>query len=153
MLLSIYSSSDCFWIDYWTEASFVVSLIIIRRFFIYCNEKEIRCSLIYSILNVICDINNKARTFQLCSKVTTFSGLWIHQGKAKCGEKGQRQPCTAAASQTSRTLSRGENHRATDLAQLPRNNNSSADSPPACRKWWKITGGQTTRPQNTIKRG
>lgn len=42
-------------------------------------------------------------------KVTTFQGLRIHQGKKKCGQKGQQQPSTASAGVTK---SQGINHRA-----------------------------------------
>lgn len=45
-------------------------------------------------------------------KVTKFRGLRIHQGKQKCGQKGQQQPCTALAGETSGTESQVENHRA-----------------------------------------
>ncbi|KAF4105120.1 hypothetical protein G5714_014451 [Onychostoma macrolepis] len=44
-------------------------------------------------------------------KVTTFRGLRIHQGKRKCGQKGQQQPCTAVAGETRGTESQFENHR------------------------------------------
>ncbi len=36
----------------------------------------------------------------------------IHQGKRKCGQKGQQQPCTALAGETRGTESQVENHRA-----------------------------------------
>lgn len=45
-------------------------------------------------------------------KVTTFRGVRIHQGKRKCGQKGQQQPCTALAGETRRTESQVKNHRA-----------------------------------------
>lgn len=41
-------------------------------------------------------------------KEITFRGLRIHQGKLKCGQKGQQQPCTASAGETSQV----KNHRA-----------------------------------------
>ncbi|RXN34466.1 olfactory receptor 6N2-like protein [Labeo rohita] len=45
-------------------------------------------------------------------KVTTFRGLRIHQGKGKCGQKGQQQPCTVVAGETRKTKSQGKKHRA-----------------------------------------
>lgn len=45
-------------------------------------------------------------------KVTTFRGIRIHQGKARCGQKGQQQPCTATADKTRGTKGQGENHSA-----------------------------------------
>ncbi|KAG1932793.1 hypothetical protein F2P79_020826 [Pimephales promelas] len=59
---------------------------------------------------------NEEKILRKCAcgweKVTTFRGLRIHQGKAKCGQKGQQQPCTASAGETRRTKSQGKNHRA-----------------------------------------
>ncbi|XP_063049927.1 NACHT, LRR and PYD domains-containing protein 3-like [Engraulis encrasicolus] len=45
-------------------------------------------------------------------KVTTFRGVRIHQGRAKCGQKGQQQPCTATAGETRGTKSQDKNHSA-----------------------------------------
>lgn len=59
---------------------------------------------------------NEEKILRKCAcgweKVTTFRGLRIHQGKSKCGQKGQQQPCTAPAGETRGTKSRVENHRA-----------------------------------------
>lgn len=41
-----------------------------------------------------------------------FRGLRIHQGKAKCGQRSQQQPCTASAGETRGTRSQVENHSA-----------------------------------------
>lgn len=41
-----------------------------------------------------------------------YQGLRIHQGKRKCGQKDQQQPCTAVAGETRGTESQVENHRA-----------------------------------------
>lgn len=45
-------------------------------------------------------------------KVATFRGVRIHQGKRKCGHKGQQKLCTALAGETRGTESQDENHRA-----------------------------------------
>ena len=64
------------------------------------------------------DTTNKERILRECScgwsKVTTYLGLRIHQGKAKCGRNTQAQACTAAADQTRRNSSPVEHHSATD---------------------------------------
>lgn len=62
---------------------------------------------------------NEQRILRSCScgwsKVTTYRGLRIHQGKAKCGGKDLRQTCTAQAGQTRRSQSRVEYHSAIDF--------------------------------------
>ncbi|KAK0156469.1 hypothetical protein N1851_000237 [Merluccius polli] len=59
---------------------------------------------------------NEEKILRKCAcgweKVTTFRGLRIHQGKSKCGQKGQQRPCTATAGETRGTKSQGKNHRA-----------------------------------------
>lgn len=59
---------------------------------------------------------NEEKILQKCvcgwERVTTFRGLQIHQGKLKCGQKGQQQPCTASAGETRGIESQVENHRA-----------------------------------------
>lgn len=45
-------------------------------------------------------------------KVTKYRGLRIHQGKVKCGQRGQQRPCTAAAGETRGTRSQVGNHSA-----------------------------------------
>ncbi|XP_038130124.1 uncharacterized protein LOC119776004 [Cyprinodon tularosa] len=59
---------------------------------------------------------NEEKVLRKCAcgweKVTTFRGVRIHQGKAKCGQNGQQQPCTATAGETRGTKSQGKNHRA-----------------------------------------
>ncbi|KAJ8394721.1 hypothetical protein AAFF_G00043210 [Aldrovandia affinis] len=61
-------------------------------------------------------MDNETKTLRRCmcgwEKVTTFRGLRIHQGRARCGGKGQQQPCTAVSSQTRGTQSQVENHSA-----------------------------------------
>ena len=48
------------------------------------------------------------------SKVTTYHGLRIHQGKAKCVGNSQPQACTASAGKTRRHHSQVEHHRASE---------------------------------------
>ncbi|CAJ1069687.1 uncharacterized protein LOC118335412 [Xyrichtys novacula] len=48
------------------------------------------------------------------SKVTTYHGLRIHQGKAKCVGNSRPQACTASAGQTRRHHSQVEHHRASE---------------------------------------
>ena len=59
---------------------------------------------------------NEEKILRKCAcgweKETTYRGLRIHQGKAKCGQRGQQQPCTAAAGETRETRSQVENHSA-----------------------------------------
>lgn len=65
------------------------------------------------------ETTNEQRILKSCScgwsNVTTYRGLRIHQGKAKCGGKDQRQTCTAQAGQTSKSQSRVEHHSVTDF--------------------------------------
>lgn len=65
------------------------------------------------------ELTNEQRILRSCScgwsNVTTYRGLRIHQGKAKCGGKGQRQTCTAQAGRTRRSQSRVEYHSAIDF--------------------------------------
>ena len=62
------------------------------------------------------ETDNEKKILRKCGcgweKVTTFRGLRIHQGKARCGGKGHKQPCAAASGQTRGTESRVENHSA-----------------------------------------
>ncbi|KAL6489820.1 hypothetical protein MHYP_G00001650 [Metynnis hypsauchen] len=59
---------------------------------------------------------NEEKILRKCAcgweKVTTFRGVRIHQGKVKCGQNGQQQPCTATAGETRGTKRQGKNHRA-----------------------------------------
>ncbi|CAK6970580.1 olfactory receptor 6N2-like protein [Scomber scombrus] len=59
---------------------------------------------------------NKEKILRKCAcgweNVTTFKGLQIHQGKAKCGQKGQQQLCAASAGETRGTKSQVGNHSA-----------------------------------------
>ncbi|GAA6076948.1 uncharacterized protein LOC118335412 [Tachysurus ichikawai] len=60
----------------------------------------------------------KERILRECScrwsKVTTYQGLQIHQGKEKCRNNTQVQACTATAGQTRRNCSQVEHHSATE---------------------------------------
>ena len=61
---------------------------------------------------------NDSKILRKCScgwsKVTSYRGLRIHQGKAKCGGITHLQTCTASADETRRTLSPVEHHSAVE---------------------------------------
>ncbi|XP_035527565.1 uncharacterized protein LOC118335412 [Morone saxatilis] len=65
------------------------------------------------------ETTNEQRILRSCScrwsNMTTYRGLRIHQGKAKCGGKDQGQTCTAQAGQTRRSQSQFEHHSVADF--------------------------------------